>query len=755
MTPCLATLYAGIVTAASGPAIDAMLMMRPALRSRKYGVTALQVRNTDLVFTAKVRSQSSSVLLVNGMPGGDAMPALFTSTSMRPSTSRVRSTISLTSEVLVTSHFIASTLRPSAFTSSAAFSALSTWMSGIAMSAPSFAIASTMPRPMPLPPPVTIATFPSSRAMHSSVDIIGAPEGHMTTHTLRSRNWFGRMDLDGFATRSWLKTEGFSDLMFDGRPVIGIANSWSELTNCNAHLRQVAEAVKRGVLSAGGFPLEFPTISLGEVLMKPTTMLFRNLMAMDVEECVRAYPLDSVVLLSGCDKTTPAMLMGAASADVPAIMVTGGPMLRGRWRTEDLGSGTDNWRLWAERRAERLSDEEWAEAETCMSRSSGHCMVMGTASTMASMAEALGMALSGNAAIPAPDSRRLVMAELAGRRAVEMANAGGPKPSDILTAKAFDNAIRTDMAIGGSTNAIIHLVAIAGRAGVDLPLTRFDELSRTTPLLANIRPSGKHLMEDFFYAGGVPVVLKELLPLLRGDALTVNGQTIADNVRGAVCYDDDVIRPLAMPLAREGGTVILTGNLCPGGAVLKQSAASPHLLTHRGRAVVFEDHADIHRRIDDPSVAIDEGSVLVLKNVGPKGAPGMPEWGAAPIPARLLKKGVKDMVRISDARMSGTSYGTVVLHVAPESAVGGPLALVRDGDEIELDVPNRTLTLRVNDEELARRRAAWTPRAPHYTRGYGRLFLDHVLQANEGCDFDFLRGATPVRAEDTAGPSHA
>jgi L-arabonate dehydrase len=577
----------------------------------------------------------------------------------------------------------------------------------------------------------------------------------MTDNALRSRNWFGRQDLDGFAHRSWLKTEGYSDLVFDGRPVIGIGNSWSELTNCNAHLRQVAEAVKRGVWSAGGFPLEFPTISLGEVLMKPTTMLFRNLMAMDVEECIRAYPLDAVVLLSGCDKTTPAMLMGAASADVPTIMVTGGPMLRGVWRQEELGSGTDLWRLWAEKRAGRLTDEELCEAESCMSRSSGHCMVMGTASTMASMVEALGMTLPGNAAIPAPDSRRLALAELSGRRAVEMAQAGGPKPSQVLTADAFDNAIRADMAIGGSTNAIIHLVAIAGRAGVPLPLTRFDELSRTTPFLVNVRPSGKYLMEDFFYAGGLPVVLRQLLPLLHGDALSVNGRSLADNVRDAVCYNEDVIRPLAMPIAREGGTVILRGNLCPDGAVLKQSAASPHLLTHRGRAVVFEDHADLHRRIDDPSLAVDENSVLVLKHVGPKGAPGMPEWGAAPIPTRLLRQGVKDMVRISDARMSGTSYGTVVLHVAPESAIGGPLALVRDGDEIELDVPNRSLNLRVSDEELARRRAAWRPRAPHFTRGYGRMFLDHVLQANEGCDFDYLRGGTPVRAEDTAGPSHA
>jgi L-arabonate dehydrase len=390
-----------------------------------------------------------------------------------------------------------------------------------------------------------------------------------------------------------------------------------------------------------------------------------------------------------------------------------------------------------------------------MSRSSGHCMVMGTASTMASMAEALGMTLPGNAAIPASDSRRLAMAEMAGRRAVEMALAGGPKPSQILTAQAFDNAIRADMAIGGSTNAIIHLVAIAGRVGVPLPLERFDELSKTTPFLVNLRPSGKYLMEDFFYAGGLPAVLRQLLPLLHGGAATVNGHSIADNVKDAKCYNEDVIRPLAMPLAGEGGTVILFGNLCPDGAVLKQSAASAHLLTHRGRAVVFEDHADLHKRIDDESVAIDENSVLVLKHVGPRGAPGMPEWGAAPIPARLLKRGVKDMVRISDARMSGTSYGTVVLHVAPESAIGGPLALVREGDEIELDVPRRSLTLKVSDEELARRKAAWKPRAPHFTRGYGKLFLDHVLQANEGVDFDYLKGRTPVRFEDTAGPSHS
>src|SRR5262244_3528433 len=497
-----------------------MFTMRPALRSMKCDVIALHVRKTDLVLTAKVRSQSSSVLFVNGIPGGPAAPALLTRMSILPNDSRVRSTIVLTSAALVTSVFMATTLRPSPLTSPATFSALRTWLSGMAISAPSRASASTMPRPIPLPPPVTTATLPASRMETPSINN-PCSGGPMTAHQLRSRNWFGRNDLDGFVHRSWLKAEGFSDAVFDGRPVVGIANSWSELTNCNAHLRQVADAVKRGVWSAGGFPVEFPTISLGEVLMKPTTMLFRNLMAMDVEECLRAYPLDAAVLLSGCDKTTPAMLMGAASADIPAVMVTGGPMLSGKWRAEELGSGTDAWRLWAERRAGRLTDEELCEAESCMSRSSGHCMVMGTASTMASVVEALGMTLPGNAAIPAPDARR---------RAVEMAVAGGPKPSHILTAQAFDNAIRADMAIGGSTNAIIHLVAIAGRLGVRLPLRHFDELSKTTPFLANLRPSGKYLMEDFFYAGGLPAVLRALLPLLHKDALTVNGRAIGENV---------------------------------------------------------------------------------------------------------------------------------------------------------------------------------------------------------------------------------
>jgi dihydroxy-acid dehydratase len=569
----------------------------------------------------------------------------------------------------------------------------------------------------------------------------------MSEVKLRSRNWFGRQGLDAFMNRAYLRAEGFSDLVFDGRPVIGIANSWSELNNCNAHLRQVAEAVKRGVWSAGGFPLEFPVISLGEILMKPTTMLFRNLMAMEVEEQIRAYPLDAVVLLAACDKTTPAMLMGAASADVPAIMVTGGPMLRGMWGTRELGSGTDVRKIWADRRADRISDEELCEVEACVSRSAGHCMVMGTASTMAAMAEVLGMALPGNAAIPAPDSRRLALAEMSGRRAVEMALAGGPRPSQVMTAAAFDNAIRTDMAIGGSTNAIVHLVAIAGRVGVPLPLQRFDALSRSTPLLVNVRPSGKYLMEDFFYAGGLPALLRQLLPLLDAGALAVTGKTLRESVGDAPLHNPDVIRSLDLPLAPEGGTVVLFGNLCPDGAVLKQSAASPHLLAHRGRAVVFEDHVDLDRRIDDPDLRVDETSVLVLKQAGPRGAPGMPEWGAAPVPSRLLKAGVKDMVRISDARMSGTSYGTVILHVAPESAVGGPLALVRDGDEIELDAPGRRLDLRVDDRELARRREAWRPRPDRVTGGYLRLYLDHVLQANEGVDFDFLRGRRPVTDE--------
>ncbi|HXJ92924.1 MAG TPA: IlvD/Edd family dehydratase [Terriglobia bacterium] len=555
---------------------------------------------------------------------------------------------------------------------------------------------------------------------------------------LRSRDWFGSDTLTTMSNRAYLRAEGFTGPAFDGRPVVGVCNSWSELTTCNAHLRQVAEAVKRGVWAAGGFPLEFPTISLGEVLMKPTTMLYRNLMAMDVEECIRAYPLDAVVLLCGCDKTTPAQLMGAASADVPALMVTGGPMLRGMFRGEALGSGTDTRKLWAEKRAGRLSDEDWCEVESCISRSAGHCMVMGTASTMTSIVEALGMTLTGCANIPAADSRRLAVAEESGRRAVVMAK-DGPHPSEVLTREAFENAIRVNMAIGGSTNAIIHLVAIAGRLGINLPLELFDEISRSTPFITNVRPSGEYLMEDMFYAGGLPAVMKELEPMLHSKTLTVTGKTMGENIADARCFNRDVIRALKEPLQPEGGTVILKGNLAPHGAVLKQTAASPHLLKHKGRAVVFESYQDLWARVDDPKLDVDENSVLVMKNGGPKGAPGMPEWGDMPLPKKLLEAGVSDMVRISDARMSGTAYGTVVLHVSPESAVGGPLAIVQNGDTIELDVHGRTLELQVPESEIKRRLAAWSPPVPHFVRGYGKMFLEHILQAHEGCDFDYLR----------------
>jgi dihydroxy-acid dehydratase len=560
-----------------------------------------------------------------------------------------------------------------------------------------------------------------------------------TNLKLRSRDWFGKDDRWGVAHRAWLRAEGFSERVFQGKPVIGICNSWSELNNCNAHLRQVAEAVKRAVWEAGGFPLEFCTISLGEMLMKPTTMLYRNLMAMDVEECIRAYPLDGVVLLCGCDKTTPAQLMGAASADVPAIMVPGGPMLRGMWHGMELGSGTDLRRFWEEVRAGRMSEEEFCEIEGCVSRSAGHCTVMGTASTMASLAEALGMTLPGAADIPAPDSRRLSMAEQSGRRIVDMV-AEGLRPSQILTPAAFENAICLLMALGGSTNAIIHLVAIAGRVGLDLPLSRFEEISRTTPMLANVKPSGKYLMEDFSYAGGVPAVMKEIASQLHLDAGTATGKTLGENISRAACFNREVIKPFSQPLYPEGGLVVLGGNLAPCGAVIKQSASSPHLLRHKGKAVVFEDNRDLLARIDDPHLQVEEDSILVLKNAGPKGAPGMPEWGHLPIPAKLLKAGVKDMVRLSDARISGTSFGTIVVHISPEAAEGSPLAVVKSGDEIELDVREKRLELLLPEAEIKARLARWTPRAPFYLRGYGKMYLAHILQAHQGCDFDFLLG---------------
>ena len=555
--------------------------------------------------------------------------------------------------------------------------------------------------------------------------------------TLRSYTWFNGKEYYNFSRRANVRALGVSREAFHGKPVIGICNSFSELNNCNAHLRQVAEAVKRGVWAAGGFPLEFPVISLGEKFMKPTTMLFRNLMAMDVEESIRANPMDGVVLLSGCDKTTPAMLMGAASADVPAMMVTGGPTLSGNYRGRIIGQGTDGRKIFDEYRMNRISAEELQEIEGCMVRSAGHCTVMGTASTMAIVAEALGMSLPGAAAIPAPDSRRMALAEQSGRRAVEMVRED-LAPSRILTREAFENAITVDMAAGGSTNAVVHLLAIAGRTPHKLLLDDFDRISRRTPFLVNVRPSGKHMMEDFFYAGGVPAVMRELLPLLHGECLTVNGRTIGENVREAPCHNREVIRTREEAIFAEGGTVVLRGNLCPDGAVLKQTAASAELCEHTGPAYVFENYQQMHDTIDSMDLPVDRDTVLVMKGCGPKGAPGMPEWGHIPMPKVLLERGVSDCVRISDARMSGTSFGTVVLHVSPESAVGGPLAVVETGDRVTLSVAGRNLELHVSDEEIGRRLARLAPAAPHYTRGYGKLFLDHVTQAHLGCDFDFL-----------------
>ena len=564
----------------------------------------------------------------------------------------------------------------------------------------------------------------------------------MTGHR-RSEEWFGRKDLDGFLHRSWLKSEGYSDDSFRGRPLIGICNSWSELANCNVHLRGLAESVKRGVLQAGGFPLEFPVMSLGEVFMKPTTMLYRNLMAMDVEESIRANPLDGVVLLTGCDKTNPASIMGAASANVPAIVVTGGPMLNGHWRGLELGSCSDCWHFHQELRAGRLSEEAWAEMENALSRSNGHCMTMGTASTMACVTEALGLTLPGGAAIPAVDSRRRALAEAAGRRIVALVDRG-LRPSDILTRDAFENAIRVLHAISGSTNAILHLISYAGRVGVELPLQVFDDLCASTPWLVNLKPAGEHLMEDFYYAGGLPAVMAQIADLLHLDAVTVSGRTVGENIAGAEIVGSGVIASANEPLDAGGSLAVLRGSLCPDGAVMKVSAADPRLLRHDGRALVFEDIHDLAARVDDPDLDIDADSVMVLRNAGPVGAPGMPEWGHLPIPAKLLQAGVTDLLRISDARMSGTSYGAVVLHVAPEAAVGGPLALVRTGDLIRLDVNARRLDLAVDEAELARRRDEWRPREQTEERGYRRLYVENVLQANEGCDFGFLRGRSPV-----------
>ena len=559
-------------------------------------------------------------------------------------------------------------------------------------------------------------------------------------HKRRSQQWFGRPGKDGFLHRSWIKNQGYPDDLFDGRPVIGICNTWSELTPCNGHFRELAEFVKRGVYEAGGFPLEFPVMSLGETQLRPTAMLFRNLASMDVEESIRGNPLDGVVLLMGCDKTTPALLMGAASCNLPTIGLSGGPMLSGHFRGKQIGSGTGVWQMSEDVRAGKMRQEEFTAAESCMHRSKGHCMTMGTASTMASMVEALGVALPGNAAIPAVDARRYRQAQLTGRRIVEMVEEDMAL-SKILTRSAFENAIRVNAAIGGSTNAVIHLLAIAGRIGVPLKLEDWDKLGSHLPCLVNLQPSGQYLMEDFYYAGGLPAVLREIAHLLDGQALTVNGHTVAENIADAPNYNLEVIKPLGAPFKEHAGIAVLRGNLAPDGAVIKPSAASQHLLKHRGRAVVFESIEDFHARIDDEQLDIDETCIMVLKGCGPKGYPGMAEVGNMPLPPKLLRRGITDILRISDARMSGTAYGAVVLHVSPEAAAGGPLALVKNGDFIEVDVPARRLHLDVSDAVLAQRRSTWKP-APTPTRGWYKLYVDHVQQAHLGADLDVLVGGS-------------
>ena len=565
------------------------------------------------------------------------------------------------------------------------------------------------------------------------------PKPRKKPEDLRSQQWWGRQDRDGFIYRSWVKGKGVPHDQFDGRPVIGICNTFGELTPCNSHFRTLAEQVKIGVYEAGGFPLEFPVMSLGETLMRPTAMLYRNLASMDVEETIRANPLDGVVLLMGCDKTTPSLMMGAASVDIPTIGVSGGPMLSGKWRGQELGSGTGVWQMSEMVRAGQLTMQDFNEAESCMHRSHGHCMTMGTASTMASMVEALGIGLPGNAAYPAVDGRRNVLARMAGRRIVDMVHEDLVM-SKILTRQAIENAIKVNAAVGGSTNLVIHLLAIAGRIGVDLTLDDFDRLASDLPCLVNLQPSGQYLMEDFCYAGGLPVVMKEIAEHLHKDIITSTGQSVWDNIKDAENYNPKVILPLADPFKEKAGICVLRGNLAPRGAIIKPSAATPELLVHTGRAVVFENADDLHQRIDDENLDIDEHCIMVLKHCGPKGYPGMSESGNMPLPPKVLRKGITDMVRISDARMSGTAYGTVVLHTAPEAAAGGPLAVVRSGDTITLDVPNRSLHLHISDEELAERLAGWTAPTPPLQSGYWKLYVDHVLQADQGVDLDFLVG---------------
>jgi len=564
-----------------------------------------------------------------------------------------------------------------------------------------------------------------------------------TYDQLRSARWMGAKDLRSFGHRSRTKQMGFSAEDYAGKPVIAILNTWSEMNPCHYHFRERAAEVKRGVWQAGGFPVEMPAISLGEPFMKPSTMLYRNLLAMETEELLRANPIDGVVLLGGCDKTVPALIMGALSMNLPAIFVPAGPMLRGNWHNQPLGSGSDVWKYWAELRAGNIDEEDWRGIEDGIARSFGTCMTMGTASTMAAVTEALGLTLPGASSIPAADSSHPRLASASGRRIVEMVWED-LKPRDVATASAFDNAIATLMALSGSTNGVIHLTAMAGRAGVDLSLDRFDEISRRTPVLANIRPAGKYLMEDFYYAGGLRALLRQLGTGLDTECPTVNGKSLGANIARGEVYNDDVIRSSNNALTGAGGLAVLRGNLAPDGAVIKPPAMEPSLQKHRGPAVVFRDYNDMSARIDDPDLEVSADSVLVLQNGGPQGGPGMPEWGQLPIPKKLLAQGVRDMVRISDARMSGTSYGACVLHVSPEAFVGGPLALVKTGDTIELDVPGRRLNLAVAEEELKRRRAQWTPAKPHYPRGYGALYTQHIAQAHLGCDFDFLAGTAPV-----------
>ena len=560
--------------------------------------------------------------------------------------------------------------------------------------------------------------------------------------TRRSQEWFGGTGRNGFIHRSWMRNQGFAPDVFDGRPVIGIATTWSELTPCNAHLRGVAEAVKRGVWESGGFPLEFPVMSLGEPLMRPTTSLYRNMLAMEAEELIRANPLDGVVMLTGCDKTTPGLAMGAASVNLPSLMITGGPMLNGKFRGRDIGSGTDVWKFTEEHRAGRMSTDDLYEAESCMARSAGHCMTMGTASTMAAIVEALGLQPTGGAAIPAVDSRRLAMAHLAGRRIVDMVDEGLTM-SKVMTRESFENAIIVNAALGGSTNAIVHLLAMAGRLGIDLTLDDFDVIGRKVPLLVNLMPSGQYLMEDFYYAGGVPAVMKELSPVLHLDAMTVSGKTIGDEIANAPCYDREVIATWDKPIQPPGSsTAVLKGNLAPNGAVLKISAATPALLKHRGPALVFDTNEEYIAVSDDPNLDVTPDTVLIVRNAGPKGYPGFPEVGNMPLPKKLLDAGVTDMVRVSDARMSGTGFGTCVLHVAPEAAAGGPLGVVRTGDMIELDAEARIIRVDISDEELAERLKAFVPQVAKATRGWEKLYVLHVTGADRGADLDFLEGAS-------------